>query len=148
MKREVQNKKVLIRGKEVFIGVDVHKESWHVTARVEEEELFHGGIPSQYHALRMLFVQFKDCRSRLPMRQVLVGSGYMTDLLKMQIQRQGHKGPCLSCGCLLPEIFDSRRIARLLNTLGVMLQTVSGWSHNPTSGNPQKDNFHNCQPLT
>ena len=36
MKGELQNEKVLVRGKEVFIGVDVHKESWHVTARVEE----------------------------------------------------------------------------------------------------------------
>ena len=45
MKGEVQNKKVLVRDKEVFIGVDVHKESWHVTARTEGEEIFHGGTP-------------------------------------------------------------------------------------------------------
>ena len=32
MKGELQNEKVLVRGKEVFIGVDVHKESWHATA--------------------------------------------------------------------------------------------------------------------
>lgn len=31
MKGEYRNKKVLARGKEVFTGVDVHKESWHVT---------------------------------------------------------------------------------------------------------------------
>ena len=42
MKGEVQNRKVLVRGKEVFIGVDVHKESWHVTARTEGEEVFQG----------------------------------------------------------------------------------------------------------
>jgi hypothetical protein len=30
MKGEFQSSKVLVRGKEVFIGVDVHKESWHV----------------------------------------------------------------------------------------------------------------------
>jgi transposase len=61
MKGEFQNSKVLVRGKEVFIGVDVHKESWHVTARVDEEEVFHGRIPSQYHALRRLLDYFKDC---------------------------------------------------------------------------------------
>ena len=65
MKGEVQNKKVLVRGKEVFIGVDVHKESWHVTARSEGEEVFHGGIPSQYHALQKLFVHFKDCKIKV-----------------------------------------------------------------------------------
>ncbi|MGA2519062.1 MAG: hypothetical protein ABSG44_21285 [Thermodesulfobacteriota bacterium] len=61
MKGEFQNSEVLVRGKEVFIGVDVHKESWHVTARVDEEEVFHGRIPSQYHALRRLLNYFKDC---------------------------------------------------------------------------------------
>ena len=48
MKGAYQNGKVWARGKEVFIGVDVHKESWHVTARAEEEEIFHGRIPSHY----------------------------------------------------------------------------------------------------
>ena len=65
MKGELQNKKVLARGKEVFIGVDVHKESWHVTVRVEGEEAFHGRIPSQYHALRKLLDHFRDCRIKV-----------------------------------------------------------------------------------
>ncbi len=65
MKGEFQSSKVLVRGKGVFIGVDVHKESWHVTARAEGEEVFHGGIPSQYHALRKLLGHFKDCRIRV-----------------------------------------------------------------------------------
>ena len=32
MRGELQNRRVLVRGKEVFIGVDVHKGSWQVTA--------------------------------------------------------------------------------------------------------------------
>ncbi len=66
MKGELQKRRVLGRGKEVFIGVDVHKESWHVTARTEGEEVFHGGIPSQYHALQRLFGHFKDCKVEAP----------------------------------------------------------------------------------
>jgi transposase len=65
MKGELQNEKVLVRGKEVFIGVDVDKESWHVTARVDEEEVFHGRIPSQYHALQKLLDCFRDCRVKV-----------------------------------------------------------------------------------
>ena len=61
MKGQIQNKKVLVRGKEVFIGIDVHKESWQVTVRVEEEEVFHGGIPSQYHALERILDRFPSC---------------------------------------------------------------------------------------
>jgi len=59
------NKEVLVRGKEVFVGVDIHKESWHVTARTEGEEIFHGSIPSQYRTLRKLLGHFKDCRMRV-----------------------------------------------------------------------------------
>jgi len=65
MEGELQNKKVLVRGKEVFIGVDVHKESWHVTVRAEGEEVFNGGIPSQYYALQRLFDHFKDCKVKV-----------------------------------------------------------------------------------
>ena len=65
MKGEYQSNKVLVRGKEVFIGVDVHKESWHVTARTEGEEIFNGGIPSQYQALRKLLGHFKDCKIKV-----------------------------------------------------------------------------------
>lgn len=65
MKGELQDKKVLVRGKEVFVGVDVHKESWHVTARTEGEEVFHAGIPSQYPAFRKLLDHFKNCRIKV-----------------------------------------------------------------------------------
>jgi len=65
MKGEVQEKKVLVRGKEVFIGVDVHKESWHVTARTEGEEIFHGRITSQYHVLQKLLDHFRDCKIKV-----------------------------------------------------------------------------------
>ncbi len=61
MKRAYQKKEVLARGKEVYIGIDVHKDSWHVTARTEAEEIFHGRMPSQYHALQSLFDRFQEC---------------------------------------------------------------------------------------
>jgi len=73
MKGELGNKKVLVRGKEVFIGVDVHKESWHVTVRAEGEGVFHGGIPSQYHALGKLLDRFKDCRIEVAYEAGLCG---------------------------------------------------------------------------
>jgi hypothetical protein len=60
MKGEYQNRKVWARGKEVFIGVDVHKQSWHVTVRAEEEEIFHGRIPSHYEVFQKILDHFKD----------------------------------------------------------------------------------------
>jgi transposase len=61
MKRAYQEKEVLARGKTVYIGIDVHKDSWHVTARTEGEEIFHGRMPSRYHALQSLFDRFHEC---------------------------------------------------------------------------------------
>jgi hypothetical protein len=44
MRGDYQSGKFLVRGKDVYIWTDVHKEKWHVTARVEGEELFHGSM--------------------------------------------------------------------------------------------------------
>ena len=41
------NEKGLARGKMVLMGIDVHKENWHVTVLVAGQELFHGRIPGE-----------------------------------------------------------------------------------------------------
>lgn len=61
MRADYQKSKVLARGKEVFMGIDVHKESWQVTVCAEGEELFTGRLPSEYHALEMLISRFPKC---------------------------------------------------------------------------------------
>ena len=38
MKKDYQKGKTLARGKDVYIGIDVHKKNWHVAVRVEGEE--------------------------------------------------------------------------------------------------------------
>ena len=65
MKDELRNRKVIVKGREVFIGVDVHKVSWHVTARKGGEEVFHRGISGQYAALRELLDRFKGCQIKV-----------------------------------------------------------------------------------
>jgi transposase len=58
MKQDYHKREISARGKIVYVGIDVHKDSWHVTARAEGEEVFNGRLPSQYHALRNLFDRF------------------------------------------------------------------------------------------
>jgi transposase len=41
------------------------KENWHVAARVDGEEVFHGSMASEYHSLRKLFDSFKECRMKV-----------------------------------------------------------------------------------
>ncbi len=44
--------------KPLYVGVDLHQRSWHVTVRTDEQELFSGGIPAQWEALRMLLDRY------------------------------------------------------------------------------------------
>jgi hypothetical protein len=59
MRKNNQLEKIAVRGKEVFVGIDVHKESWQVTARVSGEELFHGRMASEYHILQKVLDRFE-----------------------------------------------------------------------------------------
>ena len=65
MKEAYQRNQVLARGKDVFIGIDVHKESWQVTVRTEGEEIFNGRLPSQYHALERLIARFPKSKIKV-----------------------------------------------------------------------------------
>lgn len=65
MRGAYQKEKVLARGKDVYIGIDVHKEKWHVTARVESEEVFHGSMLSDYQSLSKLLRRFKVCKIKV-----------------------------------------------------------------------------------
>jgi len=59
MRKGYQERKILARGREVYIGVDVHKESWHLTVRIEGEEIFNGRMASSYQALKKFLERFK-----------------------------------------------------------------------------------------
>ena len=45
MREGNQREKFLVKGGKAYIGIDVHKNSCHITARVEEE-VFYMRIPS------------------------------------------------------------------------------------------------------
>ncbi len=59
------NEKTLARAKTVSMGIDVHKENWHVTVLGAGEELFHGRIPGEYAALRTLLNRCVACQIRV-----------------------------------------------------------------------------------
>ena len=63
MRRSNLGEKIAVRGKEVFVGIDVHKASWQVTVRVEGEELFPGRMASEYRILRKVWNVLKVGRS-------------------------------------------------------------------------------------
>jgi len=52
-------KKELQPGDKVFVGIDLHKLKWHVTARTAEFELFCGSIPGKWEALQRILDRYK-----------------------------------------------------------------------------------------
>ncbi len=79
MRGSNQREKIVVRGKEVFVGIDVHKESWQVTVRVDGEELFHGRMASEYHILRKVLDRFEGGKIRVAYEaRVLAGLDCMT----------------------------------------------------------------------
>ena len=125
MRKEYQRSKVLARVKDVYIGIDVHKEKWHVAARIEREEVFHGSMPSQYHLLRKLLDRFKNCRIKVAYEAGLCGFSLYDKLIADGI------GTIVVPPSLIPiesgnkvktDKRDSRKLAKLLE--GNMLKRV------------------------
>jgi len=46
-------------GDRVFVGIDLHKKKWHVTARTAELELFSGSIPGCWKALQRILDRYQ-----------------------------------------------------------------------------------------
>ena len=51
-----------IQGKELFVGIDLHKHRWHVTIRVAEIEIFSSSIAGSWEELKKVLSRYKDCR--------------------------------------------------------------------------------------
>jgi hypothetical protein len=65
MKTMDQTAKRRMEGKDVYVGVDVHKESWQVTERAEGEEILNCRIPGQYPSLKKLLDRYQCCRIKV-----------------------------------------------------------------------------------
>ncbi|MEW6406491.1 MAG: IS110 family transposase [Chloroflexota bacterium] len=65
-----------VNGKDVFVGVDVHKSQWHVTIRTEEQEVFSGSIPGEWEALQGLLKRCKRSASRVKVVYEASGFGF------------------------------------------------------------------------
>jgi nucleoside-diphosphate-sugar epimerase len=51
-------KQITVKGKSLFVGIDLHQLQWHVTIRTEDVELFSGSIPGNWEALRKLLDRY------------------------------------------------------------------------------------------
>lgn len=125
MKKGYQEKEILARGKDIYIGIDVHKDSWHVTIRTEGEELVTVNMQSNYHALRKLLDRFEDCKIKVAyeagpcgfwLYDHLIADGIDTIVVPPSLI------PTESGNRVKTDKRDSRKLARLLE--GNMLKRV------------------------
>ena len=125
MRERNEGKTIAVRGKDVFVGIDVHKESWQVTVRMEGEEVFHGRIPSQYPVLRKVLDRFRGGRMKVAYEAGPCGFG-----LHDQLREDGVEVivvppslvPIESGNRVKTDKRDSRKLARLLE--GDLLKKV------------------------
>jgi transposase len=125
MRGSNQREKMVVRGKEVFVGIDVHKESWQVTVRVEGEEKFHGRMASEYRILRRVLDRFEGGKIRVAYEAGPCGFG-----LHDQLRGDGVEVivvppsliPVESGNRVKTDKRDSRKLARLLE--GNLLKRV------------------------
>ena len=120
-----QAKKVAVRGQEVYVGIDVHKESWQVTVRTEGEEVFHGRMASDYRVLKRVLNRFSGSKIKVAYEAGPCGFG-----LHDRLKEDGVEGivvppsliPIESGNKVKTDKRDSRKLARLLE--GNMLKRV------------------------
>jgi transposase len=119
MKRVSTGSVTVVSGKKVYIGIDVHKESWHVTARTAGEEVFNGRIPAAYHSLMKLLERFTDCQLKVAYEAGPCGFSLYDRLIENGIATivvPPSLIPIESGNRVKTDKRDSRRLARLLES--------------------------------
>jgi transposase len=105
------------KSKQLFVGIDLHRLRWHVTVRTEDVELFSGGIPGRWEALRQILGRYRGYQI-----QAVYEAGYFGFWLHDHLVEYGAK--CVvTPPSLLPQEYgnrvktdrrDSRKLAHLL----------------------------------
>lgn len=101
----------------LYVGVDLHRVTWHVTMRTDNDEVVSGGIPGTWEALKKLFQKYRE-------HQIIVvyEAGYFGFWLHDRIVAYG--GECIvTPPSLIPQEYgnhvktdrrDSRKLAYFL----------------------------------
>lgn len=113
----------VVEGKDIFVGIDLHRTRWHVTARTGDDEVYSRSLPGDWEALRKLLVRLKGARSI----KVAYEAGYFGYWLHDRLVSRGYE--CLvaapsripreSGNRVKTDPKDSRKLAYLLATKGL-----------------------------
>jgi len=106
-----------LKGKFLFVGIDLHKVQWHVTIRTEDVDLFSGSIPGTWDALRKLLDRYPGA-----VLQIVYEAGYFGFWLHDKLIEYGAQCvvtppsllPTESGNRVKTDRRDSRKLAQLL----------------------------------
>ncbi len=73
-----RTKHQVVSGEELFVGIDLHKNRWHVTIQTLDVELFSASIPGTWEALQRVLARYHGHPIRRSMKPDILGSGFMT----------------------------------------------------------------------
>jgi transposase len=110
---------VSVVGKRVYVGIDVHKESWQVTVRTEGEEIFNGRIPGQYQSLKRLLERYQGSWMKVAYEAGPFGFWLSDKLVEDNIEVMVVPPsliPVESGNRVKTDKRDSRKLARLLES--------------------------------
>ncbi len=126
MMRMRRYKELLDKSKHLFVGIDLHLRSWHVTIRTADVELSSSAIPGTWEALEHLLERYKACTIT-----AVYEAGYFGFWLHDRLEEWG-----VHCIVTPPSLIpieygnkvktdrrDSRKLARLLAS-GDLLKEV------------------------
>jgi transposase len=113
----------VVEGKDIFVGIDLHRTKWHVTARTDDDEVYSKSLPGEWEALRKLLLRFKGARSI----KVAYEAGCFGYWLHDRLVSRGHECivaapsriPRESGNRVKTDPKDSRKLAYLLATNGL-----------------------------
>jgi transposase len=110
-------KEKMVDKEELFIGIDLHKQRWHVTIRTFDVEVFSGSIPGTWEALHRVLARYAGHQM-----QAVYEAGYFG--FRLHDRLVDHGIPCIvTPPSLVPQEYgnrvktdrrDSRKLAHLL----------------------------------
>jgi transposase len=89
-------------GEDVFVGIDLHKQRWHVTIRTREVELFSASIPGTWEALQRVLARYHGHQL-----QAVYEAGYFG--FRLHDRLVDHGIPCIvTPPSLIPQEYGNR----------------------------------------
>ena len=92
----------MINGEDLFIGIDLHKQRWHVTIRTRDVELFSASIPGTWEALYRVLTRYHGHQL-----QAVYEAGYFG--FRLHDRLVDHGIPCIvTPPSLVPQEYGNR----------------------------------------